>query len=253
MSFFPDLKLLKISFLSVLALLGAGSSATAAVVDLSLVADGSGRWYEYLSDVFCQVDGGPNYPGAPGFDGSYQTSLLPSYVTLGGGNTCFPDGANFGNVGTVTVDDTGLTGTGTETASITDVEIEFNHFIADNDAIVGGYTTTITNESGTVTYENGVATSIDLSTDVEFVYDASAFGLGLIGFNGSFSITSNNFALLVDDTNVVRYVWDVTGTAAVAGNIAPPVPVFGLPGLMAAGSALMASAIFALRRRRETT
>jgi hypothetical protein len=245
------LKLLKVSFLSVLVLLGAGFSATAAVVDLSLVADGTGRWYEYLSDAFCQVDGGPSYPGAPGFDGSYQTSLLPAYTTLGGGSVCFPNGANFGNVGTVTVDDTGLTGTGTETASITDIEIEFNDFIADNDAIVGGYTTMITNESGTVTYENGVATSVDLTMDVEFVYDASLFGLGLLGFNGVFSIASNDFTLLVDETNNVRYVWDVTGSAAVAGNIAPAVPVFGLPGLMATVSALVAGAAFALRRRNE--
>ena len=236
--------------LAAAALLCAGFAAKASVVDLNLIANGDGRWYEYFSDAFCQVDGGPSYPGAPGgFDGLYQTSQLPTYTTLGGGTVCFPNGANFGNVGTVTVDDSALTGSGTESAPITNLQINFADSIADNDAIVGGYTTTISNESGTVTYENGVATSIDLTSDVELIYDFSAFGVGPVSYNGTFNIAANAFTLFVDDNldTIVRYKWDVSGTSTVIGNFVPPVPMLGLPGMFLTVSMLMVGGIVAIR------
>jgi len=230
--------------------------AFAAVVDLELVADGDGRWSDLFSDAFGQVDGGPAYPGSPGFDGFYQVSALPSFVTIGGGATVFPLGADFGDAGDVTVDVSGITGVGVELAPITDVAIDFTAFIANDDAVTGGgYTTSFSGVSGNVTYTDGVPTSIDLTSTVTFSYDFSAFGAGVLDFVGTFGITSNSFTLFVDSPQypsqfgTVAFIWDVTGVATPVGGT-PSVPVAGVSGVVLLACSLGAAGYAAARRRR---
>lgn len=211
--------LVALSFSLSLAWMSAGP-ASAGTLDLELVADGNGRWFELFSDAFAQVDGGPSYQGAPGFDGAYQASFLPNFVTIGGGLTAFPFGANWGKAGELTVDDAGLSGSGTEQAPITGIEVQFDQFVADNDAITGdGYSTTFSEVSGTVTYSDGTPISIDLTSTVTMAYDFQGFGGPVFEFTGSFDITEGRFDLDVSEPiyqtkfGDVGYQWDITGQA----------------------------------------
>ncbi|MEM7409618.1 MAG: hypothetical protein AAF430_05185 [Myxococcota bacterium] len=214
--------------IALLALFGAllGASAATAqtgLIGVRLTADGDGRWFEFQSDAFCQVDGGTFYPGAPGADGFY---LISTGAPIGSGITCFPDGPNFGGVGGTTgfleVDLSGVTGTGVEMAPITDVLIEFNDYIADDDALFGlQYTSAYSVTSGTATLTNGVVTDVDVMADVTFTYDVSQICPPslLLDYTGTLEITSTSFDLLVNSGALVtclgnaRWDWDVMGAA----------------------------------------
>ena len=233
-------------------LLGVGlpsPSPAEVAFDLELTASPSGKWVDFFSDVFAQVDGGPSYIGGPGeSDGFYQYSLLPAYVTLGGGTDVFPLGADFGLAGQVYVDANSITGDGTESAPITDIEIDFAQFIADNDNIINsGYSSEFSGVTGTATIVDGDVTNVNLNSTVVFTYNATGFGLGLLPFTGTFDIVNNNWDLYCDcpetysaGSGTIAYRWDVTGSATPV-----PEPVFGATLLVGAGS------LAALRRRRD--
>jgi hypothetical protein len=235
------------------------SPVTAAELDLQLTANGDSRWYDYFSDVFAQADGGPLYPGGAGQnDGFYQESLLPAFVTLGAGTNVFPLGTDFGVAGTVTVDDSAVTGSGIELAPITGLSIDFDSFVADDDAVTNaGYATAFSGISGSVTYTNGVPTSIDLDSTVTFSYDYSSFGAGILDFVGDFEIVAGSFDLSVDAPTypspfgTIEFEWDVTGSAA-ALTPPPAVPFAGSVGLAlltaSVGAAGIARARLARRR-----
>lgn len=203
--------------------LGMPSVATADWEIVELVADPGSRWYEYLpSDVYCQVDGGPSYPGFPDPDGFY---LASTDVAIGSGVFCHPYGAAFGPggaSGAIEIDMSGVTGVGTETAPITDIDIEFNDWIADNDAIFDlTYVSDYTSVTGSVTLVSGVVTSIDsLSSTATLSYDLTAFVSGVfVPFAGTFSVTAGDFDLSVapgptaTPLGTADYEWDYTGTA----------------------------------------
>jgi len=200
---------------------GAAQVARAETIALDLVADPTGRWFDFFSDAFAQVDGGPLFGGGPDFaDGFYLISSLPSFAPIGSGVQVFPFGSEFGEVGNLTIDASAVSGSGVETAPITAIDIEFSDFIADDDAITNGpYVTSFSNVIGTVTFVDGQASSVELTSTVRFEYDFSGFGEGILPFEGIFDIDESGFDLFVDPPGfpspfgTVRFRWDVTGTA----------------------------------------
>ena len=233
-----------------LALLVTSVSASAQIpFDIELVADADGKWVDFFSDAFGQIDGGPSYPGGAGLsDGFYQFSSLPSYFTLGGGTSVFPLGANFGDVGEIYLDSSGgIPASGTVLVPIVDVDIDFTQFIADNDNVINApYTSEFSSVSGTATVVDGDVISVTLTSTVVFTYDATLFGLGLVSFTGAFDITNNVWDLFCDCPEVysagggnIGYRWDFSG-------LATPVPEPSVGGSLMVGALGLAT----MRRRR---
>lgn len=214
-----------------------GNSAYAATLDLDLTANDGSRWYEFATDGFLELgsDRGATSTVA-GAQGAWQISEFQnngSYVGLGGGDIAFPT-ANFSNIGAITYDDSGLTGSGTESASISGFSADFGQYIGVRS--VGGshinpyelpYTTTVDSASGSLEFVDGTLSAINLNAGVTLTYLAvPLFGINL-PFSGDFTITGNEFALSVGDAATTTvganvWVWDVTGS--VDGVSEVPVP-----------------------------
>lgn len=234
---------------------GAGI-ASAQTVTVDLVGDPDSRWYEYVSDSFAQLDGGPSFPGSPVRDAFYVISSLPAFVVgPGGGDVVFDSGATMDDIATITFDTAGITGTGVEVATITDLTMSWNANVGDDDAVVGGYTEAYANETGTVTLTNGAVTSIDLTADVTFTYDFTGFGIGPLDFNGTITMTGTSFVLDVDQSytfgaTTVRYQWDVTGSSSGDAVIPEAVPLLPWTAQLALMGLLLGAVVFAAQRAR---
>jgi len=164
------------------ALLASPGAARAATFTLDLVADGDGRYYEYFSDAFAQID--QPLGGSQVLDGFFQISALPAIVELGGGADVFPNESNFASVGSLEYDESVIVG-GSGSAPITSLALDFDLHVADDDSILSaGYATSIDSVVGTVSAAAGMVTSIDLGADIVFTYDATSFGLGLLDYEG---------------------------------------------------------------------
>ncbi len=197
----------------------AATPAHAADHSLSLTADGSSRWYEFVSDAFAQLDRGFN--NNPALDGFYLISAEPDpwnptvFQPIGGGADVFPHEADFASIGTIT-----YTGSGNGTFPITAITLDVARYVADDDALTStGYTTTVTAPSGTITFAGGQLVDLTLTANVRFTYDGSGFGLGNLSYDGTFEVDGGRFSLFVDDSNdsdfgPLRYVWDVAGAVA---------------------------------------
>lgn len=246
-----------------LALSTTGSGAFAATFDLDLVADGDSRWYEFFSGAFTQLDKGfdagsgpdPALDGAfliegdaPGYDVDTfdPTTFAPAvFAQIGGGVDSFPNEANFSSNYSVEYDASGLTGAGLETAPITAFNLAFENDIADDDGLVGGYTSSTSAASGTVSLVDGTVVSVNGGASVTHTYDFTAFGAGPLPYLGAFSISGNQWSLLVDGSypsglgTPLRYVWDAHGTAT---SLVPEPSSLALVGLIGV-------APFVLRRR----
>ncbi|MEM9176172.1 MAG: hypothetical protein AAGC67_13170 [Myxococcota bacterium] len=244
---------------AVLVLLAPGLAAAQTVIaNLELVADGNSRWFDNFSVVFAQLDGGPFLPGFGLEDGFYRTDQLPNFSPIGTPITVFPFGANWGDVGDVYVDVTGLSGTGVETAPVTDLDVRFEDYVADDDSVFGGHVTTISNVSGTMTFTDGEATSLDLTSTVVFTFDTASQGPSvLLPFTGSFTVTNNAFDLsctcpegydlMLPPPNLpFNLTWDVFGTAT-------PVPEPTVLATLPSAVALLALAARSRTRTRRDT
>lgn len=174
-----------------------------------------------VTGSYAQIAQSPNglySTGAPG----------PPLNTPFAGLTIFPNGNNFG-VGSVTYDDSGITGVGRETAPITALDTSLFWApgsavtdIRDNDASGTGTdgldawffgpnsSFTFGPATGTVTLIDGAERRIDLTSDFTFSTDFGFFGPGVpIPWNGTFSIVGNEIAFLINDSGVVV---DLQGT-----------------------------------------
>lgn len=209
-------------------------AASAASFGLTLRADDGSRWYEYGSDVYAEL--GSTHPG--GGDGFY---LIGSGTPIGTGAEVFPNANNFLNIGSVTYDNV--------TGNVTGLTLDFDNYIADDDAVVNtGYTTTLSGISGSVVRAGagGAVSAINLTSNVTFTY---VTGFGNFAYNGTLVFNGTGFVLDVDDTATTplgesRYRWDVTGTIQ---GLAAPVPEPSTYALMMAG--LLTVGAIARRRR----
>lgn len=184
------------------------SLQAATTLNVSLTADGSSRWYEYISDVYAQIDKEP--------DGFY---LISTDNAVGGGVDVFPHEGNWANVGSFTLSGT-VTGVGVETFSITSSTFNFAPYIAEDDAVIGvSYTTTMgAPTTGTIQFTNGVVSSIDYNSPITFRF----IGFETIPFAGQLVINNSGFDLDADGTAPYRWRWDATGTAAFAYAVPEP-------------------------------
>lgn len=135
------------------------------------------------------------------WNGISDPATISSPTPLGSGWDLFPNETSF-VFGSITYDDTGLTGIGVETADITAVNLgsfwttgSSTTDISDTalDLWFFGGSTQFTfgglSANDTVTFTNGVLTSINLSLTTSF--SASAYGNSPV-WNGTFSITSGS-------------------------------------------------------------
>lgn len=231
----------KFSLLALTAAAMVAQPAAAATFNLSLTADAGSRWYEYYSAVYAELgsDWGTITAGADQGEQGDGFYLVSNGAKVGSGAVVFPNAGNFINIGSISYD----AGTG----AITGLTLDFDNYVADNDALGFGYTTTTSNVSGTVSLSGGLVTGVQLQSNIAFTY------FGSVSYDGLFSITGNRFDLAVDETNVVplggqprsiRLAWDVQGGVQ---NLAP-VPEPTTYALMLGGLGVLA---MAARRRRD--
>jgi len=226
--------------LSAAASLVSVSAVQAQTVDLAGQADPSSFLAEFnLTGVQSQINFGDGSAGDA--DGFYNVANLSQQ--FGSGDT-FPNEGNF-SIGNLTYDTSVITGSGVETAAVTGLDLSGFWTADPNRDGSGGPTVTsdisdhalglwFFNEPGsidfgtldaadTVTFTNGVLSSIDLAVDASFIVDFTS-GTGTpTSYDGTFSISGADFAFLIDDTETVtnpfsdsdldsRFVADVTGT-----------------------------------------
>lgn len=221
----------------------AGAQAHAGSFGLNLTADGSSRYYEHFSGVYAQIDQGFN--GDPALDGFF---LIGTGRQVGTGADVFPFEGAFSNIGSISYNAAGLSGTGVESAAITGLTLNVNPYIDPDFLGIDNYTTTVNSFSGSLTLFNGAVAGIDMISAVTF----TLHGAVPARFSGAFNIDVNaynywnKFSLDVDDTfaspfGPVRLAWDVTGSV----NNLTAVPV---PGAAILFSTALAMAGFMRRR-----
>lgn len=208
----------------------AGIANADITTELRLVADSDSRLFNLYSAAFTELgrsshgraepDGSFSIRAEPGYGGSDPwvqadfdpNSFNPSvYSEIGGGGDTFPNEEHFtiGNY-SVTFDDSGLTNSGTETASINSFQLNFAE-----DLISFPASWATANGSGTVTLENGVITEVNGSTDVAVTVNVLG---SVITYDGTFQSTGTSWDLDIDDTEYIsvvasdaRYIYDVHG------------------------------------------
>ncbi len=185
-------------------------------IGISLTANGDGRFYDYFSDAYAQVDLTP--------DGMYSISTSSPFGSV----DAFPNEGDWNGVGELTLGGT-ITGTGEEIFSITGAVFDFQTYVDGSKVSVSGtaYTTILGNVTGTVTLFDGVVQSLDMSADIAFAFNSSPG----TPFNGTLTLTEASFILLVDDTiepipgAPVRHVWDFSGGVQATPDVIPPAPI----------------------------
>ena len=205
----------------VIALIAAIRVANGATFDLNLTADGDSRWYDYFSDAFGQVDQG--FRDDEARDGFFLISELPNYVPIGRGADLFPTENDFSNFGTIDYD--------AATGEISDISIDVDGFVAFNFSVLNsrlgdGYSTTVSNPTGTVSLQGDNVSAINLTADVTLTYGQAP--PNVVPYNGTFTIENDRFILDVDEAvnvpgfGTFRYAWDIHGD--VEGLVSSSIP-----------------------------
>ncbi|MEM1013317.1 MAG: hypothetical protein AAGI46_13990, partial [Planctomycetota bacterium] len=220
-------------------------SAFASEVDLDFAADGKSRWYEWSSGVFAQLDQGRD--GDPALDGFFDVTDLDDsdgLTPIFGAVDVFPLEGNLADIGTLSYD--GPVG-GTGTFAVTAINLNFQPFVADDDALLdafstGPYTTTVSGISGTVTLVGGVVTSFDnIVGDVTFSYPNATgsvdyFGDDALVLDGlTFDLGLREAVAPSPFSPVQDLEWDVFGAAS---GVSVPEPGIATLGLLTLGSLL---------------
>ena len=189
------------------------------MISLSGTADPTSAYYEYYSDAFAQIalrDPPPNEHRQ-----RFHAISNPSVVY--GGLDLFPNDELM-NFGALSYDDGALVG-GNGTAAITDLALGITANpldLAYRNWARFEMSTYLTGYSGTVTYSQGILTSIDLFATVEL--RGTLLGSTVEGvYAGSFSISGNQFVVDIEDDPIidtifapegapVHLAWQFTGT-----------------------------------------
>ncbi|MEO0510288.1 MAG: hypothetical protein AAF065_10570 [Verrucomicrobiota bacterium] len=195
---------------------------TRADIVVSLTADGGGRFYDYFSNAYAQINRSP--------DGMYD---IDSDALFNSGVDGFPTESNWADVGTLTLS-AEITGQGSETISIIDAGFDFDPYVSGSSLSVAGgnYATALSSVAGSVTLLDGVVQSMTFSADIGFTFSGAADS-----YDGTLTMSASSFELSVDDTVLVqlpspfpqveaRQEWDFEGTPTFAPEIsAPPTPI----------------------------
>jgi len=240
----PRMKLRAIAVALSLGAAGSAALAQSAAFSLSLAAEPTGRWFEYFSDAYGEI--GRPFNGSQGPDGYF---LISTGAQIGAGFDIFPFEGAFTDVGSLTYDRTGYSGTGPATLPIVGLSADFARYIAPDSTFLGtgyNYTTSFRNVAGTVTVFDGGVAGITLGADVRFTYPDIGFGGDFVS-NGRFELTGNRFALFADAPGGIgdpRWRWEFQGDVTNLSPIPEPSSV-----MMATAGLLLLGAV--ARRRRE--
>lgn len=232
------------------------SGAIAQSISLAGTADGASQIAEFnITGVFSQIDQGDG--SASDSDGFFNVAnpsqmfgsgnMFPNEQAFGIGNLDYDTGLLTG-VGVETVSATGidlsqLWAAGSSTTDISDAALGLQFFDAPRSFEFGALDAT-----DTLTFTDGVLTSIDIEIAASFVIDYTFAG-SPVSYDGTFSIAGNSFSLFIDDTlfdvpsafgvqDESRFLADVSGTIAAV----IPSPVSAAP--------LSLGGLLAARRRR---
>jgi len=200
-----------------LGILLAGASLLEANLDVSFVADGDGRFTDYFSAAYAQIDLEP--------DGMY--SLADD--SLFGASDVFPTEGTWSNVGQLNLS-APVTGVGVENFTITGGTFDFDAFVVGALASpFGSYSTTLGSLTGSVETTNGVVTTLLMNADIGFVFAADPS----VSFDGQLTMTESAFDLTVDETETVnpifgpfpaRQAWEFSGSSV---SVVPEPSAFG--------------------------
>lgn len=216
-----------------------------ATLSLGLGANDGGRFYEYASDAYVELGLGAN--GNPTVNSFYSISRLPRRAQLSRDIDVLPNDGNFFDAVSLQYDDASISGVGVEVVSAVSMTTNFNQHVPGEHAVFAtAYTENVNSVNGSITFTDGVLSSIDLTADLIFAWN-SVPGGGVLSFVGQLIFNGDAFSLLVgDNENSVignlDYVWEFDGH--VTAITAVPVPA-GLV-LFLSGGMLMAAFV---RRR----
>ncbi len=208
------------------------SASLSAQIAISLTANGSGRFTDFFSDAYAQIDLDP--------DGMYSLSNDSLFGSVDG----FPSEGNWADVGELTLSGT-ITGVGTEVFSISGAAFDFDPYIRGDRLSIAGtaYTTSLSGITGSVTLVDGAVDDLSFSGDIAFTFAAFPSN----PYDGTLTLTDSSFALFVDETEevgfAVRQAWDFEGTT-----VSTVIPEPAAAGLLIAVCAL--GYVGAVRRRR---
>ncbi|MEM7313820.1 MAG: hypothetical protein AAF497_11780, partial [Planctomycetota bacterium] len=221
----------------VLLLVVLASPLPAATYEMELISNADSRWLDLFSAAW--VEAGTNWNGDTVRDGFYGIASEPpftggnydpntfdpttfepiEYIEIGGGVDAFPNYPEFSIANySVDFDDSQVTGVGVETAPITGFDLNFSQDVVID--IVGATSQTwLTSEpQGTVTLTNGSVSAIDGTTTVTTPYDLTLVGVGIVNYQGTFSVSGDRWDLFVDwpppgdPARAARMVWDLHGS-----------------------------------------
>lgn len=181
--------------------------ASGGVISLAGIADGASRIAEYdLTGSFAQINFGDGSPGDS--DGLY--SIVDPTIQFGSIDL-FPGERSFG-LGGLTYDAAGVTGSGVETVAVTGIDLgqlwAAGSATTDiSDVALGlfffeaprAFSFGPLDANDTVTFVDGVLTSIDLEIDAALSLDLT-FGGDPVTWDGSFTISGSEFSLFIDET-----------------------------------------------------
>lgn len=175
---------------------------------LNFDADGEGRWYDFFSDAYAQINQGFN--GNPATDGFFQISSPGTQI--GGGADVFPFESAWDDVGAVYYDLSAFSGTGTESVPITGGTFDFSKYAADDDTVTNlGYTTTVTVNSGSATFVDGTLSDMQANFNVNFEYTGFPAWTGtlILGEDGTFTLDAGDLSAAI---GTINFAWDFDGT-----------------------------------------
>ncbi|MEM1293926.1 MAG: PEP-CTERM sorting domain-containing protein [Verrucomicrobiota bacterium] len=183
--------------------------ANGATINLASTMDSAGFISESsFTGSFAQISRGDG--GAGDADAAYLIADFgnPGAAPLGSNIDVFPSEAAFA-VGSLTFDDSGLTGSGVEIVAIDSIDLTSLTTLDISPAELltwlnapSSFTFGALDAADQITFTDGLLTSIDLSIDAAINLDLTFLGSQNNAFDGTFSISGSDLSLQINDTEV---------------------------------------------------